>query len=447
VNGLKIKFLGACGIVTGSSYFLSDQTGRGILIDLGMFQGSKKEEKLNFQPLQLDVAKVDAVLLTHAHLDHCGRLPLLYKKGYRGKIFMTAATRDLIELVLFDSAKIAEKERKHDALYTKDDVAGTLDLVETINYHKEFVAGNFAVKAYDSGHLLGSCSFHLNDGKTKIVFSGDLGNSPQTLVKPTELLPSADIVIMETTYGDREHPKEHALNLIQREINFTERDKGTLLIPSFSLNRTQDLLYKIKIFKKVGKIKKETPVFLDSPMAIKATNIHKNYRNLFSRKLFEEAKKGDPFGFPKLMTTMKGNKIIGKTPGPKVIIAGSGMMSGGRMIDHAKNYLPLKNTRLLIVGYQGAGTLGREIQEGNKVVKIDGKKIPVNANVFSLGSMSSHAGQHALVNWLTHIKGVKKLFLTHGDEPSRQNFMNLIRKKQIVQNIFTPRLNEEKSIT
>lgn len=442
---LKIKFLGASGTVTGSSFFLSDQTGRGILIDFGMFQGTPKKESLNKETFKLDISKIDAVLITHAHLDHSGRLPILYKKGFRGKIFLTPATAELVELILFDSAKIADQDEDKEALYTKEDVAGTIELFELINFHKEFVAGSFAATAYDSGHLLGACSFLITDGKKKIVFSGDLGNSPQTLVKPVEFIDNADIVVMETTYGDRKHPKENSIKILKEEINIVERKGGTLLIPSFSLNKTQDLLYRIKELKRKGQVKKKTTVLIDSPMAIEATDLHLKHRYLFNKTLLEESKKGDPFAFPGIIVRKKKGKkdILKRIKGPLVIIAGSGMMSGGRIVGHAKKYLPRKNTRLLIVGYQGEGTLGREIQEGAEEVMIEDEKVSIKAKVVKIEGMSSHAGKTSLLTWLKHINGVKQLILAHGDNPSRQGFANFVRKNTNIKNIVIPNMGDE----
>lgn len=440
MNNLRIKFLGASGTVTGSSYFLEDQNGKGILIDLGMFQGTSREEALNREPFKVDVNKIDAVLVTHAHLDHCGRLPILYKKGFRGNIFLTPATAELVELILNDAAKIAKMDKDKQPLYSKEDVEGTIELFKLIAYHKEFIAGSFAVTAYDSGHLLGACSFLATDGKTKIVFSGDLGNSPQTLVKPIEYIDSADVVVMETTYGNRGHPKEDSISILKNEINIVEKTGGTLLIPSFSLNKTQDLLFRIKELKRQRKIKKQTPVVVDSPMAIGATDLHIKHKYLLNKKLLEEANKGDPFNFPGIIIRKKMGKkdILKRMRGAKVIIAGSGMMTGGRIVDHAKHYLPQKNTRLLIVGYQGEGTLGRELEEGVKEVMIDEEKIQVKANVTKIEGMSSHAGEKELLNWLKHINGVRKLILTHGNNPSRQEFAEKVKRETGIRDIAIP---------
>lgn len=441
----KIKFLGASGTVTGSGYFLHDSSGRGILIDLGMFQGKQQEERLNKLPLELDVSKVDAVILTHAHLDHCGRLPLLTQKGYRGKIYAVAATRELVEIVLRDSAKIASFDPTGNPLYTKEDVENLLPLFENIQYHSEFKAGNFTVTAFDAGHLLGSCSFIVTDGKKKIIFSGDLGNSPQTLVKATEFIESGDVVIEETTYGDRGHPKEDSLGMLQNEINKVEETGGALLIPSFSLNRTQDLLYKVKVLKREKKVKDSTPVFMDSPMADAATVAHLKHRYLFNNNLLSETKKGDPFSFPGLKIKRKRGraKSLKNISGPRVIIAGSGMMSGGRIVSHSKDFLPDRSTRLFIVGYQGEGTMGRELEEGAKEVTIDDTKVEVNATVTKAEAMSSHAGRNSLLNWLSKVKGAKKIILTHGDNPARESYEKLVKEKLGISDIVRPNINEE----
>jgi metallo-beta-lactamase family protein len=318
-------------------------------------------------------------------------------------------------------------------------------LFEKIQYHKEFLAGDFAVTAFDAGHLLGSCSFVVTNGKKRIVFSGDLGNSPQTLVKPTEFIDSGDIVIEETTYGDREHPKEDSLGMLQKEINLVEKSGGTLLVPAFSLNRTQDLLYKVKVLKREKKMKDSTPVFMDSPMAGSATIIHLKHKYLFNNNMLSEAKRSDPFEFPGLkIKRRKGKaKSLRSMGGTKVIIAGSGMMSGGRIVSHSKDFLPDKSTRLFIVGYQGEGTMGRQIEEGAKTVEIDGTVVEINATVTKAEGMSSHAGQGALLNWLNKVKGTRRLILTHGDNPSREAYERLVKQKTNITEVIRPNINEE----
>lgn len=447
---MKIKFMGAAGTVTGSSYVLTSGSGKSILIDLGMFQGTPDIEQLNYKQFEYDPKLLEGVVLTHAHLDHCGRLPILLSRGFRGKMYMTSPTYDLTELSLLDSAKIAEYDGKR-ALYDKSLVYKTVDRFRTIDYRTPFQVGDFKVTFRDAGHIIGSTSLEIEDLSPsseikKIVFSGDLGNSPEDLVLPTEYIDEADVVVMESTYGDRLHPQEDAAAIVQAEINAVESANSTLLIPAFALERTQDILHMIMHLKKLGKIKRSTPVFLDSPMAEKATQIYMNHFELFNEHVqqdFEE--EGSPFEFPGLHVIIKKSKHnpIHHEEGAKVIIAGSGMMAGGRIVGHAAKYLTNPANRLLIVGYQGEGTLGRELMEGSKEVVIDEVTVPVRATVNVTHAMSSHADQQQLIDWLKHIQGVKKVFLTHGEEESRKVLADKIVNEHGNIDVHLPTMHEE----
>ncbi len=439
----SIKFLGAAGMVTGSCYKLTSDNGTELLIDQGMFQGLQKEVAWNYEPLQYNPANLSAVLLTHAHLDHCGRLPLLPKHGFRGQLYMTKPTLDLIDLSLHDAAKIAS-ENPRGALYSDSDVNQTLAQSETIGYHQTFKVGDCTIRYVDAGHLLGSASIEITDSQ-KIVFSGDLGNTPQLIIEPTEFIQSSDFVVMESTYGDKNHPDESPIEIIMKEINIVEQTGGTLLIPAFALERTQDILLLIGELKRLGKIKAETPIFLDSPMAIKATEIYFDYSDFFNPETREQFRHENPFNFDGLevVEQFKFSQKIKKIKGPKVIIAGSGMMTGGRILNQAKEFLPKKNTRLLFVGYQGEETMGRDILEGAESVQIDKKYVPIHASISETHSLSSHADQQRLLNWLGKINGVKKLFLTHGDEEPRRVLSEKIKADSIIAQVFLPAMNEE----
>lgn len=446
---MKIKFLGAAGTVTGSSYILTSGSGQSILIDLGMFQGSSEIDKLNYLPFDYDVSKLSGAILTHAHLDHCGRLPIIMNKGFKGNIYMTPPTADLTELSLYDSAKIA-KEDKTQILYNTNDVVETLKQFVTMEYHQEIHIGDFIVTFYDAGHILGSASLEIIDKNPsseikKIVFSADIGNFPAYLEEATEYIKSADAVVIETTYGDRMHPVENPLDALQSEINAVEVNGGTLLIPSFSLDRAQELLHMIMHLKKEAKVLSETPVILDSPMAEKATKIYVDYPKYFNDHIESEYKRGELFDFPGLEVTKdwRQSQALHTRPEPKVIIAGSGMMTGGRIVGHASYYLANPTTRLMIVGYQGEGTLGRDLLEGKKEVIINGIRIEVNASVHDTQGMSSHADQGQLFEWLKSINGTQKLFLTHGDDHSRLGFKEKVEKELNIKDIWLPKLGEE----
>lgn len=446
---MKIKFLGAAGTVTGSSYILTSGDGTSILIDLGMFQGPPEIDKLNYLPYDHDVSTLSGAILTHAHLDHCGRLPIIMSKGFKGNIYMTPPTRDLTELSLMDSAKIA-KEDKSQILYTTADVINLVKQFVTVEYHKEIHIGDFIITFYDAGHILGSASLEIIDKSSsadirKVIFSADIGNFPAYLEEATEFIKSGDAVVIETTYGDRLHPTESPVDALQAEINAIEVNGGTLLIPSFSLDRAQELLHMIMHFKKEGKILNETPVILDSPMAEKATKIYVYYPKYFNPHIEAEYKLGEMFDFPGLEVTKdwRQSQAIHTRPETKVVIAGAGMMTGGRIVGHAQYYLPKKSTRLLIVGYQGEGSLGRELLNGKTEVIIKGVKTLVNASVHDTQGLSSHADQGQLMEWLKAIRGVKKLFLTHGDDHSRVGFEEKVKEELKITDITLPKLGDE----
>ncbi len=446
---MQITFMGAAGTVTGSSYILTSGSGRSILIDLGMFQGTPEIDALNYQPYTYDCSKLVGAILTHAHLDHCGRLPILLPKGYKEKIWMTPATRDLAHITILDSAQIA-KDEKSKILYDKNLAQKTIDRFKTEEYRTEFQVGDFAVVFRDAGHILGSAILEIEDKRPnsdfrKIVFSGDLGNYPEDLVESTEFIDEADVVVMESTYGDRLHPEEDAIAMIQKEINTIESTGGTLMIPCFALERTQEVLHMIMHLKKEGKIKAGTPVFLDSPMAERATMVYSDYPQLFNDHIQKDLEEGGMFEFVGLDFIAKRSQSRGLhfMEGPKVIIAGAGMMTGGRIVGHAAHYLPDSKNRLLIVGYQGEGTLGRDLMEGKKQVVIDRELIEVHATVTATHAMSSHADQHQLIDWLKHIKGTQKVILTHGEDTAREVLAKRITEELGIQEVEMPHIHEE----
>jgi metallo-beta-lactamase family protein len=441
----KLQFFGAVGTVTGSSYFLSDETGKGILVDFGMFQETSEISKRNADILPINANNILGVVVTHAHLDHCGRLPMLVLMGYYGKVYMTEPTKMLVELALMDAVQVAQHNNR-DMLYSEDTVQQLLRQIEIIEYDQEIVLTPFSIIFRDAGHILGSAIIEITNtqDKTNIVFSGDLGNSPSELVRPTAIINNADGVVMESTYGDRIHPHEDTKGIILAEINAIEKSGGVLLIPAFSLDRTQELLHTLNHFKKDGKINDDTPVFLDSPMGIQATLIYEHFPQFYSEELAEHAAQEDPFRFPGLRMVEEGKESNGikEISGPKVIIAGSGMMSGGRILRHAQRYLPDVTTHVLLVGYQAEGTIGRKIQDGKRRVMIEKESVAVNATITTINGMSAHADQPKLINWLKHMQGVKKVFLTHGDEASRTALKEKIQEEIGLQTIILPEIDE-----
>lgn len=430
-----ITFLGASGTVTGSSYFLHDNSGVGILVDLGMFQGGGGIEKWNFDTIPFHPSDIQAVFLTHAHLDHCGRLPLLRQFGYNGVIYMTEATRMLLELTLRDAARVAHEHFKGMVLFTEFDVEWILTKVKTVSYQDTVTVGSYAVKFRDAGHILGSSFLEIDcknddDGVRKIVFSGDIGNYPEELVAPTEMVDEADLLLIESTYGDREHAHENPQQVLSEEIQAVENSGGTLLIPAFSVERTQEILHQIDHLKKKNAVRNDTPVYLDSPLAIHVTHVYQQFRSLFGKEISTHLPTDDPFDFPGLQMIQDGreSREIMKTTGVKVVIAGSGMMNGGRILKHAQYALPEESTRLLIVGFQGVGTLGRDILDGANFVTINGMRVQVRAHVRKSSGMSSHADQPKLIKWLTNIHSLSTICLVHGENPQRKVFAEKIKQ-------------------
>lgn len=431
---LKITFLGAAGEVTGSCFLLETASEK-ILVDMGMFQGEGADEK-NHDELLFDPKDINGVVLTHAHLDHCGRLPILAQKGFKGDIWATKPTIDLASLVLFDSAHIADENLKRSGefpLYMDSDVSQTIAQCKPLEYDQwQNIGKDFKFRLLDAGHILGSASVEVKaDGKS-LVFSGDLGNDPSPLVKSTEVPQSADVVMVESTYGDRIHPpRGEEVTKLSAACKEVESTGGTLLLPAFSLERTQELLHLFDHLKKTGQVSNELVIYLDSPMGLKATAVFERYPSFLNSHLQEHQRGDDPFDFPGLTLIQHSNqsKRIWKAVGAKVIIAGSGMMSGGRMVMHAKHYLPRKNTIVLFTGYQASGTLGRRVFEGSKQVLIDDELVDVNAKVEEIQTMSGHADQKQILDWLRQIKGIKQIVLIHGENDARQTLRELVARE------------------
>lgn len=443
--GVKLKFLGAAGTVTGSSYLLSANSGDQLLIDLGLYQGPAKIEQLSYLPLEADCSQITGVVLTHAHLDHCGRMPIIERLGFTGNVYMTAPTAELTQLTLLDSAKINQEDHPDNYLYDREQVFNLTKRFKIVGYDQPFSVGAFKITLRDAGHIIGSASVEAEVEGKKIVFSGDLGNTPEDLTNPTRNISSADVVVMESTYGDKTHPVGEAMDILRAEINTIESANSTLLIPAFSLERTQELLHIISHLKAKKLVKRDTAVYLDSPMAQKATNIYKKYRSFLNLEVKKDFVLSNPFTFPGLHIVRDHEHSINldQNTGAKVIIAGSGMMTGGRIVHHAKYFLPFSSTRLLFVGYQGEETLGRQILSGEKEVEIDGERIHINAQIIDTQVMSSHADQPRLISWLRSIKNVRKVILTHGEDIPRGVLAHTISAELAIGDVDLPVLNQE----
>ncbi len=433
-KGMKLTFSGANREVTGSCYHIETPQQR-IVLDCGMFQGGKYAEDKNAQPFPFDPTRVDSAVITHAHFDHIGRLPKLFKEGFRGALYATQPTAELAMINLRDSARLVMEEAErhnHEPLFTSEDVEPLQDMWKTVPYHQEFqIGGGVSGFMTDAGHILGSASVKLIHEKEQAVFSGDLGNTPVPLLRNAECLYGADIVVIESTYGNRIHESGVERNTFLKDaiLNII-KTKGVLLIPAFALERTQELLYELNHLHATKQIP-TLPIFLDSPLAIAATEIFRQNVDFYNPEAKQDLLKyGDLFSFPGLRytTTAEESKHILAVDGPKVIIAGSGMMNGGRILHHLKNYLQFPATTLMIVGYQVEGSLGRRLHDGEKHVTIYGQEMHVKANVISCGAFSGHADYPRLMHWMHCFNGKppKKVFVTHGELNSALSFSQSI---------------------
>ena len=433
---LEVTFMTGIGTVTGANFLLTihgPEKPFKLLIDCGMVQGSQDAEAMNRIPFTYNPAEIDMLIVTHAHLDHVGRIAKLVKDGFKGVIYSTPATRDLAELIMADAVNLlkhAADRDKIDPLYASKDVDDALNLWKTCDYHTDLpiTAG---VTAYfkDAGHILGSAIVEItadesvggiDEGRKKIVFTGDLGNSPTPILRDTDKVTDADYLIMESVYGDRNHePQEVRVKELTRIINETHARGGTLVIPAFSLERTQIILYEINNLLEEGKIP-SMPVFLDSPLATKVTQVYRSYAHLFNYETQQRLKSDDIFDFPKLTITetARDSQEIVRTHGAKIIIAGSGMSMGGRVRRHEAEYAPSAQNTILLVGYQPVGTLGRLLQDKASTIDVDGKKVKVKARIEMIFGYSAHKDSDHLVEFVSHTqKRLRKVFVVMG-EPS-----------------------------
>lgn len=429
---------GACNEVTGSKHFLK-VNGHIIQVDSGMFQGRREEAyrknlELNFSP-----AEVSAILLTHGHFDHSGALPIMVNKGFNGSIYSTSATRDIANIILLDSAYIQQKDLEYlqkkakkypdrdltvrDPFYNSQEALDTMGQFVTLNYHRDFspVPG---VKAdfFDAGHILGSATVYLNiDDKLKVGFSGDLGRKKLPILRDPEIMPDLDYLVLEGTYGNRLHKtfgmaREDLAEVVNRAYN----RGGKIIIPAFTIERTQELIYILHLLVKEQKIP-DIPIFVDSPMAVNATSIFKIHPECFDKETFDNfiSVHLDPFGFNQIryVSSVRESKKINNHTGPAIIISASGMAEVGRILHHLKNNIENPANIIAIVGFMAEHTLGRRLVEGFKEVKIFGKRYQVNAEVETLNAFSAHADYNEIKGWVKQydLKKLKKIFLVHGE--------------------------------
>lgn len=430
---------GAAKQVTGSCHLITCNDRR-ILIDCGLFQGSEEVERANAEPFGFDPAGIDVLLLTHAHLDHCGRIPLLVRRGFRGRILTTAATRELARVVMLDAAGLQEEEarraqrsnRRGEAvappLYTLDDALHALDFFGPDVGYGDTVPVVDGVTAcfLDAGHILGSASIllELDDGKQRrrMLFSGDLGNPGRPLLRDPTPAPPADYVVMESTYGDRPHRSvPDSVDEMYQAIRETVTRRGNVVIPTFALERTQEILYYLHRGIAGGTIPPHVRVFLDSPMAISATEIFRRHPECFDDGFLDELRHGDPFAMPGLHFTRETaeSMAINSVDSGAIILAGSGMCNGGRIRHHLRNNLADARNHIVFVGYQASGTLGRLLVDGVPTVKLFDERIPVRAQRHTVGGLSAHADQAGLLEWYGAIANHPPVWLVHGEDPAR----------------------------
>lgn len=430
---LKLTFHGGTGWVTGANFMVENHLETNplkVLIDCGMFQGGEESMMLNHADFEYDPSSVDILIVTHAHADHIGRIPKLVKDGFRGVIYSTPATHDLARIMFQDSLKILTYEAKKediDPLYTQEDVDHALGLWKSVNFHDPVsLDDTMSFRFHYAGHILGSAMVMLSYGSKKMLFSGDLGNSPDPLLRDTEVIDNADYMLIESVYGDRNHEEVSERNdHLKAAINEVIARKGILMIPSFALERTQNILYVINNLIEDGGIPK-VPVYLDSPLAIDITHTFKKYPDLFNDRVKERLiSDPDVFDFPGLTETYdrESSKAILRTENPKIIISSAGMSHAGRIIHHEKQYLDDPKNMLLFVGYQAVGTPGRILQDGAKHMKLLGSTIDIRAEIRTISGFSAHKDSDHLLEFVSHsTDSLKEVFVAMG-EPKASLFL------------------------
>lgn len=457
----QIAFYGAARGVTGSSFLLTLRDHK-ILIDCGLFQGLETEK--NHLPFPCKLKEISHLILTHAHIDHCGRLPCLVREGFKGKIIATKPTFQIAKIMLLDAAKVMREHYK--TLYKKSVRRGLdlpppplyeeYDVLESFKYfqvelpyHTPFILGKeIKITFKDAGHILGSASVVIEDLKSgkKILFSGDLGNKNKPIVRDFEP-PSedTDFLLIETTYADRNHKtfeesKEEFLQVIKE----TCARGGNVLIPTFALERAQEILFVLREFHEKGLLP-SCYVFLDSPLAIKATRIFKDNPEYYDEETLKIFNHRDPFFLPNLFLTedVEESKAINQIRSSAIIIAGNGTLSGGRILHHLKNNIWRPESSLVFVGFQPKGTLGRKIVDGEEKIHLFGEELPVRSRIYTINGFSSHAGQRELLEWISAVKDPQRIFLVHGEPEKMEVFKGLLKERFSADKIYIPSLEEE----
>ncbi len=435
---MKITFLGGAGTVTGSKILLQTKTKK-FLIDCGLFQGLDELRKKNWDKLTVDASEIEAILLTHAHLDHSGYLPKLVKNGFTGKIYCTQATKDLTEIILLDSGKIQEEDaqraNKHhyskhnpaEPLYTVEDAKIAMTQFSVIKNHTwHHLDSTIKFQFLNSGHILGSALIELHVDKKIVLFSGDIGRKKPIFLPPYEYVEKADYVIVESTYGNRLHQNISIKNELLKCINHTYSKGGILIIPTFAIERAQEIIYLLSLLKR-EKLLPKIPIYLDSPMGVSATEVYFKYKNI--HKLTEVDIKS-MIETVELISDIKDSKAIVADTNSKIVLAGSGMVTGGRVLHYLDKTIADKKNSILIVGYQAEGTRGRSLISGDSELKFFGEFHPIRAEVFEITDFSGHADQSEIMDWLKHIKNPPTLtFINHGEAHESQALRTKIKSE------------------
>jgi metallo-beta-lactamase family protein len=447
---MKLTFEGAAGGVTGSMHRL-ESNGKQFLFDCGMFQGRRKESERRNRDFPFVGSSIDGVILSHAHIDHSGRLPLLYKNGFRGPIYATSATVDLCNAMLRDTAHILESDaafvnRKHpddppvEPLFTIEDAAAAVELFRPVKYRSPTsVDGNLVMESYDAGHILGSSSIVLSDGKVKLAYSGDVGRPGLPIIRDPEPLPACDYLIMESTYGGRKHPPTgDAIKTLEDVVHRTIARGGRVIVPAFAVGRTQQLVVLLHQLMNENRLP-PVPIFVDSPLAVDVTAVFREHPECFDEAVNRYLQNGeDPFGFKRLtyIRDVNESKKLNDRKGPFIVISASGMCEAGRILHHLRNHIDDRRNTILLTGYQAENTLGRKLRDGQKSVRIFGIPERVEAEVTALEELSAHADSDELLDWMKPIvPGLRKVFLVHGETAESFALAEAIRARYGVETI------------
>ncbi len=439
----RLTFLGASGTVTGSRYLLETDRNT-ILVDCGLFQGGRELRAKNWTPFPADVSKIQAILLTHAHIDHTGYLPRLVRQGYTGPVYCTAPTQALLGYLLPDAGRLQEEEAQYanhkgysrhkpaEPLFTEDDARRALALLSPIPFDETSkVLPGIEFSLHRVGHILGAAFIRVQAGTASVLFSGDVGRRNVPILKDPEPILAASTLLLESTYGDRVHGDESPLAALERVVTETVARRGMLLVPAFAVGRTQEVLYYLRQLQREKKIPEDLPIWVDSPMAVSAVEIYRDFHaehDLETQELEDENLSPIDGKWVRLMRTVEESKSLNRMKGPGVIISASGMLNGGRILHHLRVRLPDPSTTLLFVGYQAEETLGRAIENGAPVARIHGENVPVRARIEKIPSLSAHADQRELIEWISAIpEPPRRTFLVHGEDPARRALAERIR--------------------